>query len=357
MGFTVTSAALGAAQQVLNPIQLPPGGYLRYVDVQVTCTTAGNAAAVTFNADAPWNAIASVDLRNSAGDSLIVPMTGYQLFLINKYGCLSQDPPSGDPRLLNNGFLATAGAGATGGSFGFFLRIPCEFDPRDAIAAVPNLAANKSYQLQFIVNTAAAVYGVNPTALAAVTLTGIEKYWSKPNDTTPAGTGQETAPLGNGTLSLWRLEPANALPGDQMIQVHNVGNVLRCIIFVLRTAAGARSAADWPATSQLILNDDIQELMPTAFWQRDMAQAYGYSTGAAEAALGLDNGVFVYSDWMKQRGAVRADGPRDQFLVTYNTTLLQLRGTVFGATASSLEIITNEIKPISALALYSPNIV
>lgn len=355
--FQLGPFTLSAANQVLNPIQIPPGGYLSNVDVRVACLTAGNAAAVTFAADGPWNVLTYVDLRNSAGDSLIVPLNGYQVYLINKWGVLGVDSPNMDPEQPNNGYTAVTGAVATGGSFTFFLRIPLEFDPRDAIASVPNLAANKSYQLQFNIGTNASIYGVVPTTPGAVTLTGVMNYWSQPNSQTPNGGSQEVAPVGNGSVSLWRLQPAVVAQGDRLTQLLNVGNVLRTIIFTLRTAAGARTSADWAATSQIILNDDILFYKPIEYWTRQMSMDYGYTAGAIDTAGGLDTGVYVISDFNNQRGSVKADGPRDQFLVTYNTTLLQLRSTSFGAAASNLEILTNEIKPISAQALYSLNIV
>lgn len=355
--FQLGPITLTAATQTLNPIQIPPGGYLSSVDVFVSCVTAANAAAVTFAADGPFNVFNYVDLRNSAGDSLIVPLNGYQIYLINKWGVLGVDPPNHDPRAINRGFTAVTGAGATGGSFSFMVRIPLEIDPRDALCSVPNLAANKSYQLQFALSPNASIYGVAPTTPGAVTITGVMNYWSQPNQATTGGMTQEVAPLGNGSVSLWRLQPAVVAQGDRLTQLLNVGNVMRTIIFTLRTAAGARTSADWAATSQIILNDDVLLYKPSNFWTEQMARDYSYLSGAADAFAGLDTGVFVVSDFNNQRGAVRADGPRDQFLVTYNTTLLQLRSTSFGASASALEILTNELKPISALALYSPNIV
>lgn len=354
--FRLGPTALTTVQVNLNPIQIPPGGFLKFVDIDLTCTTAGNSANVTFAADGPWNVLSYVDLRNSAGDSIIVPFTGYQLYLINKYGALGIDPPFNDPR-RSPVFVTTTGSGATGGSFRFILRVPMEVDPRDALASLPNLAANKSYQLQLALGANAAIYGTPPTAAGSVVVEGVMGYWSQPNEQNGGGVNQAVAPLGNGSVSLWRLQTETVAAGEKLTQLLNVGNVIRMAIFVLRTAAGARSAADWAAISQIILNDDVMNYLPSGLWQHYMAQDYGFNTGAAEAAGGLDNGVYVISDWFNQDGHVYADGPRDQLLVTYNTTLLQLRSTVFGATASQLEIITNDIKPTGAVALYSPNIV
>lgn len=353
--FNLGPFTLSGAQQTLTPIQIPPGGFLEFVDILFTCTTASNAATVVFAADAPWNALAYIDLRNSAGDSVIVPFNGYQLYLINRWGVLGVDTPNGDPR-RSPAFFATAGVGAgLGGSFGWLLRVPLEIDPRDAFCAVPNLAANKAYQLQLGINANAPIYTTPPTTPGVVTIQGLMGYWSQPNAQNAGGVAQETKPVGNGSVSLWRLQPAVVTPGDRLTQLLNVGNVIRTVIFTLRTAAGARDAADWPATSQIVLNDDILFYLPTGYWQHYMATDYAYNTGAADAAGGLDSGVYVLSQLNNQRGSVQSDGPRDQYLVTYNTTLLQLRSTVFGASVNTLEIITNEIKPISALALYNPN--
>lgn len=353
--FRVT-ATFAAASQNLNPIQIPPGGFLKYVDMIVVNTTAGNAAAVTFAADGPWNALSFVDLRNSAGDSIIVPLNGYQLYLINKYGAIGLETPFCDPR-GSRVFSTTTGAGATGGSFTFVLRVPLETDPRDALTAVPNLAANKSYSLQLALNANASIYGVAPTTPGTVVIEGVMGYWSQPNQMNAAKVNQQVAPLGNGSVSLWRVQLETVAQGDKLTQLLNVGNVIRTGIFVLRTAAGVRTQADWSTTSQIVLNDDVMNYIPLTLWQHYMGQDYGYMTGAIDAAGGLDTGVFVISDWNNQRGKVLVDGPRDQFLVTYNTTLLQIRNTSFGASASQLEIITNDIKPTSAVALYSPNIV
>jgi hypothetical protein len=90
-----------------------------------------------------------------------------------------------------------------------------------------------------------------------------------------------------------------------------------------------------------------------------MRSAYGYGSaaGAKDVAGALDTGVYALSDFILQHGSVEVDSPRDQFLVTLDSTLLQLEGSLFGATANNLFVLTNEIKPVSAAALYSLNIV
>lgn len=358
LGFDTGNITLTAAAPVTpQPIQVSPAGYLRFIDISVTLTTAGNAATVTFAADGPFNGIQQLQVTNSAGDTIIVPITGYQLYLLNKYGALGEEPPFADPRATANGFSTTAGAGATGGSATFQLRIPFEIDPRDAFCALPNMAANKSYQVQIQFSASNAIYGTPPTTPPVARVTSVMGYWNMPAAANAAAIAQATEPLGNGSVSMWRIQTPPVTTGDRLVQFTNVGNVIRVYILVLRTAAGARTTADLPAISQLVLNNDVMFYYTDALWQNDIATAYGYTTGAVETAGGLDTGVRAYYQFMDQRGKVLVDGPRDQYLPTIDATLMQWRATSFGASASTLEVISNEIKPISGMALYSPNVV
>lgn len=354
-GALVAQAA--AALQV-SPIQLPAAGFLKFVEIVVQGITAANAAAVTFAADAPFNCLNYCSLTNSAGDTIITPMTGYQVFLINKYGAVGNEPPFADPRGDTN-FSVTAGAGATGGSFTYQLRIPLELDPRDAYGAIPNLASNKAYNLQFILSATNTIYGTPPTTAPTIRIQGTAYFWSQPFAQTPFGTGQATAPDADGSVSMWRLQTAPVTAGDRYVTLTNVGNVIRLWIYVLRNAAGARvvTATDWPAISQLILNNDVLLHLPLVNWQNDIAQSYGYVFGALEAARGLDNGVFPLMHFIDQRGKVLVGTSRDQLLPTLDATQAQLHASVFTSNANTLEIISNEIKPTSAASLYSLNVV
>jgi len=90
-------SATGATSN-LGPLEIPPTGFLRFLDLILSGVTSGNAATVAFKADAPFNAISYITLTNAAGDTIIVPIDGYALYLFNKYGALSEDPPGGDPK-------------------------------------------------------------------------------------------------------------------------------------------------------------------------------------------------------------------------------------------------------------------
>jgi hypothetical protein len=333
---------------------IPAAGYFRWLELQIVGVTAGNSATTAFNADGPWNVIQQISLVNNAGDTLISPLTGYQLFVCNKYFALSEDPPNNDPR-RDNQYSTTTGAGATGGSFSCSLRLPAEVDGRDAFCAIPNGASNKQYIVNLTLAPSSTVYTTAPTTAPLVTVSAVSYFWTAPNATSSTGNPQATAPIGNGSVSMLRVNPVPVTPGDKYFPI-STGNVIRNVAFVLRTAAGVRTVADWPLITSIVFNNDVLFYKPQGQWLNDMASNFGLNTAAVEQAGGLDNGVYILTELNNQRGKILADSPRDNWLPTLDTSSFQIHGTSFGANASTLEVITNEIKPVSSDALYSFNV-
>ena len=353
--FQTNSLAPG---QNVSAIEIPAaGGFLRWIELQVVATTSGNAATVAFQADAPWNALQNIEFLPPSGDPPIVPISGYQLYLFNKYGFFSQTPPWSDPRM--DPFLSTTpGSGGTGGSFAFSLRLPFEIDPQTGYCSITNSAANKSYLLNFNIAASATIYSTAPTAAPGIVVTGWMYYWDEPSSATRQGTNQRTGPDGLGSFSQIRLDTPPLTPGDKYVKVNNAGPVLRQLILCLRTAAGARTTADLPALWDFVFNTRDRFLIADNQLVSDIAEAFGYqglsSPGTNyEAARGLDNGVRVFP-YFNDFGGICPTNPRSQYQVTADATLTQVRGTSFGANASTLEILTNLIRPTSAASLY-PN--
>lgn len=353
LGFTSNSVVMSAAGASANlgPIEIPPTGFLRYVDLVLSGVTAGNAAATAFKADAPFNAISYITLTNAAGDTIIVPVDGYALYLFNKYGALSEDPPWCDPR-QSLAFTTVTGAGGTGGSFTVPLRVPLEIDPETAFGSIPSMASNKSLQLGLQIAPTSAVYSTAPTTPPTVQVTGYQAFWAQPKADNGRGVPQATTPDGNNSIMMWRLDTPSLTPGDKTVKLNNVGNVLRMFILVYRTAAGVRTDSDIPATHILRLNNDEVFYLPDSIWLDDLGTAYGYTAAARDVANGLDTGVRPFHYWMASDGRVRCSSPREQYLPTLDSTLLQYRGISFGAGIGTLQIYTCEVKPTSSAALY-----
>jgi hypothetical protein len=314
------------------------------------------------------NILSFVEFLPPSGDPPIVPHTSYQLILWNKYGAFSANPPYSDP-LSAPAWFGTAGGGGTGGSAYVKFRIPFEIDPGSGFCSITNSAANKSYLLNITVNTSAAVYSVAPTNAPTIVVTGWVYYWDEPASQTRANTKQVPAPLGLGSFSQLRIDQPPITPGDKYVKVNNSAPVLRMLGLVLRTSAGVRIAntatTDIPQTWIFAFNTRDRWLISDRMLLHDMALAYGYGQGYAGTKLvptlptvdgpkGLDNGVRFFPYFMES-GDIRPDGPRAQYQVTADASLTQIRGISFGANVATMEILSNLIRPASALALYPGN--
>lgn len=351
---------LGANQQTRPPLQLPAAGYLRHITINVTGTTAGNAATVAFNGDAPYNVLTQLSLLSANGDSLVSPIDGFSLYLINKYMAIGVT--KNDPTALPS-YSVTPGAGATGGSFSFSLRIPIEVDTRDAFGALENMAANQSFLLQYALNNTGSIYTTPPTNPPQVTVSFTMGYWAAPAAQNGSGDPQAQAPAGVGSVSLIQTQqPTITASTQQNIQMLNVGNMIRSQIFVLRTAAGVRTEADWPNATNFYVNNDPWYYKLKAQWRDAMARAYGLTGPTATPTAGaMDNGVYVLHDFIDDGAAgdefISGASNRNLWLVTGSATAFNIEAVNWGATASSLLILQNTIRPSSPQAVYAPQFI
>lgn len=347
--FTLPATALNAGVQPLTPVMIPAVGYLSRITLEVTLTGSGGTTPA-FTADAPFNVLSQVELRNSSGNDLIVPLSGFQLFCVNKYGvqgnyALGASPQS-DPTYS-----------ATAPSAHFFIDVPCEVAPADAFGAIPALASNRSYQLSVSLAALATVCSGSPTI--NVTVNGIAWFWTEPTAATMNGVQQQTSPPYNGSLNLWQIEPQPVTPGDKYIKSDNVGNVIRTLIFTLRNAAGARDDTDWPSVCELYLDNNPMFYLTQTQWQSWMGELYGLTSATRDVANGLNTGVYVIPFFALAEGYAFGNARRSQYLPTLDASLLQLRGTSWGASASTLEVLTNSVVPVnpgngsSSSALYA----
>lgn len=354
---TMRDASKAEAFGVTDQISLQTNAFLAAIEVEVIVTTAGNSAAVAFTADAPWNIIQQIKLDDPAGQSILAPISGYGLYLLNKYAVDTQcgfDPKT-DP-----GFSAVTGTGATGGSISFRLVIPVENRHRDAFGALNNSAANQRYLVTLTTATAAnVVYSTSPTTVpTSIQFNFTQQYWTSPPSVIVSSSGQtsvQQTPTGLGSVCFTRYERHNEVSGggSPQFQLNNVGDYIAQLVFVLRNSSNARDAADWPPEFDFWVNDFQTQALTTTQWLKKMARFYNYDRAAAEAAGGLDTGVFV----LYQLNGVFDEqcnfATPSQILPTDATTKLQVRGSVWGASASYLEVYTRLIKPSSGAALFN----
>lgn len=373
---TLSNITAGTPSQV----QLQTNAFLENIIVDVNMTTAGNSATVVANfspGDAPWSVIGQIQLSDPAGQAIISPISGYGLYLLNKYlpdtSCLFD--PASDPN-----YFFTTGAGATGGSFGFRLIIPLEHRRRDAFGALNNSAANQRYLLTFNwIASFASLYSTAPTTPGTLSAQLYQQYWTSPPASITSSSGQtavQAAPTGLSTVGFVRYERHNEVSGggSPQIQLNNVGDYISTLIFVLRDTAGGRdinngnqsaSTGNWPTQFAWWVNDfqvqSITNYGPTGplantgqggWWVRWIAQAYGYKN-AINTTGGPDNGVYVLPYLNALFDRIENFAPANQYLATDATTKLQIRGSTFGSGASYLEVYTRMLRPSSGAALFS----
>jgi hypothetical protein len=372
-----------------DQISLQTNAFLTAIVLEFTAVAASNAATVAYNSDAPYCFINLIRLDDPAGQGIISPISGYGLYLLNKYlpdtGC--RYDPEADPN-----FRLTAGSAGAGGSFSFRLILPIEHRHRDAFGALNNSAANQRYLITLTTSTSVAaaatpgsVYSTGPTtAPTNVNLTVYQQYWTSPpaTITTSQGSSQvQATPAGLGTVAFVRYERHNEVSGggSPQIQLNNVGDYISSLIFVLRNATngGQRdgttnngvqpvaASGDWPTEFDWWVNDFQLHALNVGDWQRGMARFYGYNSALGPSATGvatttpntnanaLDIGVFTLYQMIGLFDRCDNFEPAGQYLPTDSTTKLQIRGSTFGSGASFLEVYTRMIRPVSGAALFN----
>jgi hypothetical protein len=320
----------------------------------VTFASAGAVVA----GDGPFNMITGVTLTDATGQPIIQPISGYNLYLVNKYFASSApqgvnpvpwDSPQMGPEYA---FSATATTGAAT----FRLELNLEQDFNNGYGCIPNLDANASLQVK--VDYAARSVAISGTTPSATALTlRIEQHYYAPVGNMLANVPLNSEPVGVGDYLETRYEtqPVSA-SAENTVALTNRGGMIRGFLVVSR-AAGVRTAFTAASNVGLILdNNPIDEGIPLESFQDYMRKTYGYvgtdlTTSYAPLSAGvlpgLDSGVLVWNE------AAMAGG-RDNWLSTRVGSLLQIKVTP-GALATTLEIITLIMQVNNPNAFYSPS--
>jgi hypothetical protein len=326
------TGTLSANTQQLSLTPLPTTGYLATFYLVITATAAGNAANVAFNADGPWNFIRNLLFRDATGIPIHNLLTGYQEYIQSKWGGYRLGRPEGSALA----FTSTLGAVGAGGSFQFVLPIYQEFG-RDTLGPLANMDASAGYQLDLTIGTIADIYSVAPTNAPTFTINlYLESYTNPPDEID--GNPCRTEPPALGTTQFWSVQNYSwSGTGEQTVQIVRVGNLIRNIMLVWRTAGGARSAGVQPAAlSNLRFELDQTYLMnqPTVLNQFTI---YRYATYDLDTGLQLINFITdpdnLFTGEMGER-----------YLQTMAQTRLALVFTP--QAAGALEIMINDVAPV-----------
>lgn len=340
--FDDRSTLMTAGTTQVGPIDVPAYGYLRSLILLVNATGgAGGAAVVAAFEDAPWNALQEVALQDVNGGQMVGPISGYDLYLFNKYGGFKK---ATDPKAYPVFSAPAAGAGASG-NFAFLLRVPVEINSRDALGALANENASSVYKIRYTINSSGAIYTTAPaTTLPTVRVRCFLEAWSQPPATDLRGAPQATAPPAHGTIGYISKTSPVIAAGSQTVRFPRVGNYIRNIILVIRDNTPTRAAGDgnWPDPAQIFWDTRMLHSFQKDVWKQYMSER-GDFTAAIETSDGLDRGVFVY-DWMHEFDQAYGQELRDGWLPTVQSTRLELQGSFGGA--GSLSILTHDVAPV-----------
>jgi hypothetical protein len=349
-----------AAQQNIE-VTVQGSGYIYGIDLDVQITTAANAAAVAYNEDAPWSALASVVFRDVQGE--LVNLDGFSLRLANLYcgyRLAREDTPAtatvaaatpGVSGSLDTGVFQQIGTNvATGGSFRFHLWVPVATNTRDVIGLLGNQDRAMRYQLRTDIAPTASIYSTPPTTQGALNIRRNYHSFAVPGAANANGARQQQVPDKFGVLHYTTKNRNVAAPAGGSTVNHplaRLGNTIRVLILVLRSN-GSRATAETNAPTQITFKlGDVPIFSETPQHRRAlMFQRYGFDA---------PNGVYVYdaiSDFILRAGSeLGEDYWWTNGLVNAQFEIVYPAG--FGAANNSLDIITDDLQVPSGLDLYA----
>jgi hypothetical protein len=333
---------LVTSTQDLPTYECDPNGFLRGTYILVEATTSANAATVTFAADGPFNVIDTITLNDTNNKPIFGPMGGHDFYEVYKFGGYTfMDDCKNNPA----SYSATTGAGGTGGSFSFCLRLPVELVPRDGLGSLINKSSSATFDINIRLAANATVYGTPPTSAPSVR-TRIQQFgWMDPHNVDMQGNPVSQNPPGNNTTQYWAKQTYTIAAGAFSIRLQGVDSYVRNFLFQLVDNANSRTQgdADFPDPFSLQYETAIPVNRIRRVWQHMIVEDYGY-TAAAEAANGRDNGVYPETycrDFIPKPGWETRFG----YLPVSSATTINLAGSIGGSGLHTLTVLVNKIVP------------
>jgi len=343
---TTGPQAMTAAQQLVE-VPLDGSGFVYGIELDFQANATGNSAAVAYQEDAPYSALASVVYNDVTGETH--NLDGYSLWLANRYGGWEPNAQSasGDPTI----FRSISGAGGTGGTFRFHVMIPIGLNERDLIGILGNEDRAQRYFMRSDIAPSASVYSTAPTALPNVTIERSYRSYTVPSPSNSLGHRQETLPPKFGVIhSITRAVSPSVPAGSATVQhqLPRLGNTIRNLICVFRSNGSRQTAEANNPTRVALYIGDVPLFIDTWGALRDrMYESYGFDA---------PNGVIAYS-FIRDFLSPRAGGElMEDYLWTQKVTQAYLEVTYpagFGSTNNSLTFITDDLKVPATVDLYA----
>lgn len=340
---TVTQST---STQALTPYEFQVDGYLSGAIIRVTATTATNAATVAFQADGPFNVLQSVIVEDIGGKQILGPLDGWKLYVLNRFGGFVYNADA----KANGVYTVTTGAGATGGSYRFTLRVPIQVRRRDAMGALPNRNASATFKLKLTINTIAQVYSTAPTNAASVNVQIQQHGWATSDNRDYKGNAVSPAPNGVGSLLYTDVETIQLSAGAFNQRMSTFGGLLRLLVFELRDSTGSRAQgeSDWPTLFEMEIDKVKCFSRSPITWEHFMSEDYGTNATAesVSAANTKPDGVYVLH-WLDDFGLMPGAENGFRYQPVTPSTAIQLIGTVGGSGSHTLAVTKNYLSPVN----------
>jgi len=350
---TVSNLASGGSFQV---VQLAATGWVRRVSLLFSQTVTSASAGAIVTGDSPWNLISNITLTDATGQPVMQPISGYNLYLLNKYlpsGSIDTNliRPYADPMLSPEFAFAST---ATTGTALFRLDIDFEIDADTGYGCIPNLDSNASLQLKVDYAISTTAFTGTTTSAASLQMTVDQEYWA-PVGSSVGGAAVESAPPGAGDYVETRYETQTlSASAENLVTLTNRGGLVRGVLLISR-AAGVRTAItalsnfgilldNQPINEGIKIESHLNQLRRmTGHFGADLTTSYAPLT--AGVMSGLDRGVVpvLFSN---------LSGGRSSWLNTRAGSLLQMKVTP-GASATTLEVVTQLAQVKDAGAFYN----
>lgn len=332
---------LTASNQSMRTYECDPNGFLGGAYILVEAVTAGNSAATAFQANGPWSVLEQITFNDTNNKPILGPMTGWDLKTCVKYGGYAHSDDAQQSPI----YSVTTGAGATGGSFTFILRLPVEMVHRDAIGSLPNKSASATYDISLQLAPLVSVYSTSPTNAPSVRVRIAQFGWMDPNAADMKGNPVNQNPPGVQTTQYWAKQTYTIPNGFFSQRLGGIDSLLRNLIFVLDNA-GVRTTGDTdfpdPFTFGYETALPVQRIK--AVWRHMIGEDFGYNA-TVDTAGGRDSGVYPLP-YNKDFGLKPGAETRLGYLPVSSATTLNVSGT-FGAAGSSktLTVLVNKVVP------------
>lgn len=336
----------------IGPIDIVGLGFLRGLWVEVSATGGVNGThTVAFKPDAPFSVIQTGQLSDSVNAPFVGPHTGFDLYILTKYGGYAHH----DPKLDHDYIAGSAGSEGTGNFF-FRLFIPAEVIRRIGLGALPNQNSAATNKVQLFISDPSAVYSTAPGTLPTLTINMYLDAWNNVALHDVAGNMLTQTPPGGKLRQYWTESTFNAIPdGQYELQLVRKGYYFRKLIFICRNADGDRDEGVFPNPVQWTIDGNTRTFIYPNILLAQMQDWFELSGDLSNDGTGggsLDTGVYVLPfDNDLDGNSWRGNELRTKWVASLKASNYWFQGTWGGGSAI---VMTNDIAPDPQASVWLP---